>query len=680
MAIGKHYDLDTDVTLTGNSDTAISSQKAVKTYADTKADPTIFRDENSDTPVKELVINRLTDEEYDVIVKNDTELYLTPDTTDQDIANAINAHNTSNSAHSALFNAKQDTLAAQTAYTSKGTATKVPQITTNTLGQVTGITEVDITHQDIKTLNTDNTTGQTASSSETISGNGTINLHKVSKTGSYNDLLNTPTIPTVNDSTITIQKNSTTVDTFTLNQSTNKSINISVPTTVAELSDSSDYVQTSSLEEAATVAKTGSYTDLINKPTKLSDFTDDLGSSPVHTHSQYLTSHQTIKTLNTTNTTAQSTSASETLTGSGTINLHKIAKTGTFSDLISKPTSLSGYGITDAYTKTEIDGMISSVYKPAGSVAFASLPALSDNVLGNVYNVTDAFTTTTDFVEGAGKSYPAGTNVVVVNTGTTASPTYKFDVLAGFVDLSGYVPTSRTVNGKALSADITISKSDVGLGNCDNTSDADKPISAATQTALDAKANKTNIINGAPLSNTSSYFFATSDTAAATVQKEVSIPSITELNVGQIIIVKPTVTSTVANSTIKLNNFDAYPMRYNNAAITTSSDSMVWNANFPSIWVFDGTYWVFAGRGIDSNTTYSNMSVSEGTTGTATSQRTMRADYLKQIIHGTVLTGLDTTTATEVDATDTILSALGKLQAQINDRPEYSAIFVDWEE
>lgn len=40
---------------------------------------------------------------------------------------------------------KQDTLAAQTAYTSKGTATKVPQITTNSLGQVTGITEVTIT-------------------------------------------------------------------------------------------------------------------------------------------------------------------------------------------------------------------------------------------------------------------------------------------------------------------------------------------------------------------------------------------------------------------------------------------------------------------------------------------------------------------------------------------------------
>lgn len=44
---------------------------------------------------------------------------------------------------------KQDTLSTQTAYTSKGSATKVPQITTNSLGQVTGITEVTITQPDI---------------------------------------------------------------------------------------------------------------------------------------------------------------------------------------------------------------------------------------------------------------------------------------------------------------------------------------------------------------------------------------------------------------------------------------------------------------------------------------------------------------------------------------------------
>ena len=39
----------------------------------------------------------------------------------------------------------QTALSTQTAYTSKGTATKVPTITTNTLWQVTGITETSIT-------------------------------------------------------------------------------------------------------------------------------------------------------------------------------------------------------------------------------------------------------------------------------------------------------------------------------------------------------------------------------------------------------------------------------------------------------------------------------------------------------------------------------------------------------
>lgn len=108
-------------------------------------------------------------------------------------------------------------------------------------------------------------------------------------------------------------------------------------------------------------------------------------------------------------------------------------------------TTLAGYGITDAYTKEELNAKISAVYKPAGSVAFADLPALAENVLGNVYNVTNAFTTTDSFVEGAGNKYPKGTNVVVVKSGED----YKFDVLAGFVDLSGKVDKE---DGKGLSA------------------------------------------------------------------------------------------------------------------------------------------------------------------------------------------------------------------------------------
>lgn len=104
------------------------------------------------------------------------------------------------------------------------------------------------------------------------------------------------------------------------------------------------------------------------------------------------------------------------------------------------------------------------------------------------------------------------------------------------------------------------------------------------------------------------FIYWESSTAAATVQKEVSIPSITELNVWQVIIVKPTVTSTVAASTLKLNNFPAYKMLYNGAEITTSTDSIVWGANVPSMFYLDevsGTkYWRFLGHWLDSNSTY----------------------------------------------------------------------------
>ena len=45
---------------------------------------------------------------------------------------------------------------------------------------------------------------------------------------------------------------------------------------------------------------------------------------------------------------------------------------------------------------------------------------------------------------------------------------------------------------------VTLSKSDVGLGNVDNTSDADKPVSTAQQTALDGKQIKTVYSDTAP--------------------------------------------------------------------------------------------------------------------------------------------------------------------------------------
>ena len=69
-----------------------------------------------------------------------------------------------------------------------------------------------------------------------------------SETGSSNVALSTyiqsliPSQATVNNATLTIQKNGTTVQTFTANSSTDKIANITVPTAMADLSDSSSYV------------------------------------------------------------------------------------------------------------------------------------------------------------------------------------------------------------------------------------------------------------------------------------------------------------------------------------------------------------------------------------------------------------------------------------------------------
>lgn len=118
-----------------------------------------------------------------------------------------------------------------------------------------------------------------------------------------------------------------------------------------------------------------------------------------------------------------------------------------------KATTLAGYGIADAYTKTEtyaktevynkteVDGKLSSVYKPAGNTTFANLPTPSASNLGNVYSMNEAFTTDDRFLASEPTRYPIGTNVVVVQVDSA----YYFDVLAGFVDLSGYMEVGDMV-------------------------------------------------------------------------------------------------------------------------------------------------------------------------------------------------------------------------------------------
>ena len=67
---------------------------------------------------------------------------------------------------------------------------------------------------------------------------------------------------------------------------------------------------------------------------------------------------------------------------------------------------------TASQVQAAINKAIVGVYTPRGSIQFANLPQPQEGNKGYVYNVLDAFTTTAAFIEGAGHSYGAGTNVV----------------------------------------------------------------------------------------------------------------------------------------------------------------------------------------------------------------------------------------------------------------------------
>ena len=129
-------------------------------------------------------------------------------------------------------------------------------------------------------------------------------------------------------------------------------------------------------------------------------------------------------------------------------------------------------------------------------------------------------------------------------------------------------------------------------------------------------------------------FYGTSTTAAATAAKEVTVSSDQNfvLKPGVMVTFKAPNTNTAQNPTINVNNTGAKSIWFNTAVVTTGSLNRAGQSGRPATYVYDGTYWVWVSWSVDDNTTYSTMSVAEGKTGTATSARTMRADYLKQII------------------------------------------------
>lgn len=84
---------------------------------------------------------------------------------------------------------------------------------------------------------------------------------------------------------------------------------------------------------------------------------------------------------------------------------------------------------------------------------------------------------------------------IKLGDGTTA-----WHLLPYYIDngvLGDYVLKATTVNGHALSSNVSVTATDVGLSNVDNTSDVNKPVSIAQQAALDLKVDENITITGA---------------------------------------------------------------------------------------------------------------------------------------------------------------------------------------
>ena len=119
-------------------------------------------------------------------------------------------------------------------------------------------------------------------------------------------------------------------------------------------------------------------------------------------------------------------------------------------------------------------------------------------------------------------------------------------------------------------------------------------------------------------------FFGT--TSGSGTAMTVNIPGVTEYFTGLTLVLTMGVQS-AENCTLQVNNLDPVQMIYG-----ANQTGTYFTSGATYIFVYDGTS--FKGiHSYNSNTTYSSMSISEGTTGTATSKRVLTAANLKGIIN-----------------------------------------------
>lgn len=113
-----------------------------------------------------------------------------------------------------------------------------------------------------------------------------------------------------------------------------------------------------------------------------------------------------------------------------------------------------------------IAAAVAGTLLPVGTVEFEDLPISPE--IGNMYNISNDFTTDSRFEEGPGIFYRAGANIYWTKDG-------KWDVLVGtqVTGVKGDAESEYRVNN------VNISKNNIGLGNVDNTADVNKHVASA---------------------------------------------------------------------------------------------------------------------------------------------------------------------------------------------------------
>lgn len=142
-------------------------------------------------------------------------------------------------------------------------------------------------------------------------------------------------------------------------------------------------------------------------------------------------------------------------------------------------------GAEEYYERTKgIAEGLSGQLVPMGTVTFENLPALEDVVAGWMYNISNEFTTTSQFKEGAGKVIPLGSNVYKTTDG-------YWDVLAGS-PVSGVKGSAETVY---RSGNVNITPANLGITVVNNTRDEDKNVSHSRTSDSAAAAERDSLDN-----------------------------------------------------------------------------------------------------------------------------------------------------------------------------------------